>query len=303
MLACQSLGSTELARSAAVRVEFTNNLHSHDVPMIKLTRRQTKEALSSVPLDALLMGAQGAKATPLTAKQRRFAEGVAMGKTGAQAYRDAYDSNGLPVTESHEGSRLKANPLVAAQIQALALAQEAQRHSTPAALRALVIQKLTEHAISDDVQPAQRLRALELLGKVTEIAAFTERREIVKTTDAGQARTQLLDSLRSALKLGAVDAAMTLTAQATTGSFPGIDSQASMPVPITIDALPDDGPHAFEAAAGADPATRAPLDQPLGPASTLLSNPLIQSPHPDEPPVASSNNEEGRGVNFQDSGL
>ena len=184
---------------------------------------------------------------------------------------------------------------VQAQVQALAVAQEAQRHSTPAALRALVIQQLTEHAINPDVQPAQRLRALELLGKVTEVAAFTERREIVKTTDAGQARAQLLDSLRSALKLGAVDAAMTLTAQPTPDSSPGLDSQSVMPMLDAIDAPSNTVTHAFEADAGDDPATRAPLEGPHCPASTLLSNPLIQSSHPDEPPVTFSSEEGGGG--------
>lgn len=270
--------------------------------MIKLSRKQTIEALSHVPLDTLLMG-QGAKTTKLTLRERRFAESLALGKSKAAAYRDAVPhSTGKPETQSRRGQELAKSGAVQAQIQALALAAEAQRHSTPAALRALVIQKLTEHAISDDVQPAQRLRALELLGKVTEIAAFTERREIIKTTDANAARSALLDSLRSALKMGAVDAAITLTSSPTLSGSPGIDSQASMPMPDVIDALPDDAPHAFEPAAGADPATRTPLEGPHCPASTLLSNPLIQSPHPDEPPNF-SNNEEGGGVNFPESGL
>jgi hypothetical protein len=264
--------------------------------MIKLSRKQTKEALSSVPLDALLMGVQGAKSTPLTASQRRFAQSLALGKSKAASYRDAVPhSTGKPETQSRRGQEMAKLGVVRAQVQALALAAEAQRHSTPAALRALVIQKLTEHAISDDVQPAQRLRALELLGKVTEIAAFTERREIVKTTDAGQARTQLLDSLRSALRSGAVDAAMTLTASPTPGSSPGIDSQAVMPMSSVIDAPSNTVTPAFDDAASADPATRAPLDQPHCPAPTLLSNPHTQSPHPDEPPVTFSNNEGGGG--------
>jgi hypothetical protein len=180
-------------------------------------------------------------------------------------------------------------------VDALVLAQEAQRHSTPAALRALVIQQLTEHAINPDVQPAQRLRALELLGKVTEVAAFTERREIIKSTDVNTARSALLDSLRSALKAGAVDAAMTLTAQPTPDSSQAIDSQASMPMPDAVDAPPEGNPHALDAPPDADPATRAPLDQPHCPASTLLSNPHTQSPQPDEPPVTFSNNEGGGG--------
>jgi hypothetical protein len=154
---------------------------------------------------------------------------------------------------------------------------------------------LTEHAISDDVQPAQRLRALELLGKVTEVAAFTERREIVKSTDSNTARSALLDSLRSALKMGAVDAAMTLTASPTLDSSQAIDSQAYMPMLDAIDAPSNSVTPAFDDVASADPATRTPLEGPHCPASTLLSNPLIQSSHPDEPPVTFSSEEGGGG--------
>jgi hypothetical protein len=69
----------------------------------------------------------------------------------------------------------------------------------------LVIERLTAHAIDDGIPPAQRLRALELLGKVTEIAAFTERRELVKITDSATARDKLLLSLREVLKAQAID--------------------------------------------------------------------------------------------------
>jgi hypothetical protein len=269
-------------------------------------------------MDTLLLGAQGAKSTPLTAKQRKFAEGVALGKTGAQAYREAYDSQGKAITQAHEGSRLKNNPAVAAQIQALALAQEAQRHSSPAALRALVIQQLTEHAINPDVQPAQRLRALELLGKVTEVAAFTERREVIKTTDAGTARSQLLDSLRSALKAGAVEAAVTQPSLGATNPAPPATDQgpgsegpgydvplAGLRVPqlervlcnAQGDAYQGDGtPQAIASAAGDGAGMGAPLDRPLACAPTLLSIPDIRTPPFDEPPPITFPNEEGEGV-------
>jgi hypothetical protein len=224
-VACQVLMRAENSAKRKSAGRIHTYLHTYYVPAMKLTRKQTREALASVPMDTLLLGVQGAKSTPLTAKQRKFAEGVALGKTGAQAYREAYDSQGKPVTQAHEGSRLKNNPAVAAQIQALALAQEAARHSSPAALRALVIQQLTQHAINPDIQPAQRLRALELLGKVTEVAAFTERREVIKTTDAGTARSQLLDSLRSALQAGAVDAAVTQPSLGATNPTPPATGQ------------------------------------------------------------------------------
>jgi hypothetical protein len=44
------------------------------------------------------------------------------------------------------------------------------------------------------------------LGKVTEVAAFTERRELIKVSDSGQARAKLIQTLRDAMRAGAVDA-------------------------------------------------------------------------------------------------
>jgi hypothetical protein len=53
--------------------------------------------------------------------------------------------------------------------------------------------------------PAQRVKCLELLGKITEVALFTERREVVKVSDAAQVRAALLDSITTAIKAGADD--------------------------------------------------------------------------------------------------
>lgn len=129
-----------------------------------------------------------------------------MGATKAGAYREAYDTHTTPGAQSVEGRRIAANPRVALQIEAFKVAAEARRYATPAALRSLVIEQLTQIAINPDVKDAQRLRALELLGKVTEVAAFTERRELVKVTESGDARTRLVDSLRQALAVVDVQA-------------------------------------------------------------------------------------------------
>lgn len=174
--------------------------------MSKLTRKQVAEGLQSVPIDVVLLGAAGAKQTKLTPKQKKFAEGIANGKSKAAAYRDAYDSKGNGHTQSRRGQDLAKHSAVRAQIDALTLAAEARKYATPAALRSLVIERLTAHAIDDTINPAQRLRALELLGKVTEIAAFTERREIVRTEKAGDARAALLEIIRNALRHNVTDA-------------------------------------------------------------------------------------------------
>lgn len=175
-------------------------------PRPKLTREQIREGLKSQPMEALLLGAGNAKKTTLTAKQQKFAQALASGETKAGAYRSAYDTSSKPAIQSLEGQRLAAHPAIALQVDALRLAAEARAYATPPALRALVLERLTAHAIDPDVKPAQRLRALELLGKVTEVAAFTERRELVKITDSSQARTKLIQTLRDAMRAGAVDA-------------------------------------------------------------------------------------------------
>lgn len=239
-------------------------MNSQKIPAQKLSRRKVAEALKTVPVDVVLLGAAGAKTTKLTAKQKAFAEGIALGKTKAAAYRDAYDSQAKPKTQSEEGQRLAAHPAIARQIEAITLANDAAKYATPAALRALVIQQLTEHALNDDVKPAQRLRALELLGKVTEVAAFTERREIIKTTDASTARAMLLENLRQAIKATAIDARI-------------IEAQPGKGNSVTL-AQADElhtqaGPGRLDKGQDADPTHPPPPAQPEASAHPMLSNP------------------------------
>jgi len=172
---------------------------------MKLSRKQIKEGLQAQPMEAILMGA----ATPtkrLTQSQIRFAEQLAMGKTKAEAFRrsrpNGRESKAKPHSASRRGQELAASSAIQAQVEAFKAAMEARKHATPEALRALVIEQLTAHAINEDHPPAQRLRALELLGKVTEVAAFTERRETRQVVDASVLRAKLLDTLQAALGKG-----------------------------------------------------------------------------------------------------
>lgn len=158
--------------------------------------------MQTVSMQSILVGASNTKERRLTTKQIRFAEALAMGETKAASYRKAYNTKGKPVTQSHEGSRLAASPAISAQVEAFRVAIEAQRYATPLALRALVIERLTNTALDPEVKPAQKLRALELLGKVTEVACFTERREIIRTDNPTEARDKLVQSLRLALSSG-----------------------------------------------------------------------------------------------------
>ena len=181
-----------------------------------------RESLDSVPMDTVLLGVAGARELKLTAKQKAFAREIALGETKAGAYRKAYKSKAKPKTAHSNGAKLANDARIAAYSEAINRAMEVQALQTPAQLRALVVSELTKHAIDDDLPPAQRLRALQLLGTVTEVAAFTERREVIKTTNSQDARAQLMDSLMMAIKQGATDvddsAAASLLAELNAGT-------------------------------------------------------------------------------------
>lgn len=168
----------------------------------KLTRAQLTQALDTVPLSHVLGKTVSRELTP---KQKRFALEVAKGSTGAAAYRKAYSPKGKPKTHGDNASRLKGDERVQAEIQALQLAIRAQEYQTPAALRALVIQSLVGVITDPDSKPGQITAAAKVLGTVTEVAAFTERKEVRTITSSETARAQVLEQLRTLVQGSAVD--------------------------------------------------------------------------------------------------
>lgn len=165
--------------------------------MHKLTKKQIKDGLDLIPMDRLLLGT--GTDIKLTTKQKNFAEQLAKGETKVGAYRKAYNTKGKPAHQRNDAYKLSLNPHVALLAERIGLALEAQKYQTPAHIRALTIHELTRHAISEDTAPAQRIKALELLGKITEVALFTERRETVVTTDSSDARAKLMNAMRLAI--------------------------------------------------------------------------------------------------------
>ena len=173
---------------------------------MKLTRKQIKEGLDQVPIEAVLLGSAKRGEVKLTAKEKRFAEEMARGATKSDAYRIAYNPKGKRETINKRASEISKREGVQGYCEAIQAAIQAERFTTPAGLRALTIHELKKHALDESFPPAQRVKCLELLGKITEVALFTERREVIKVDDTQAARAKLLDSIKSAIKLDAIDA-------------------------------------------------------------------------------------------------
>ena len=172
---------------------------------MRLTRKQVKEALEQTPIEQVILGSVGAREVTLTPKQREFARQIALGESKAGAYRKSRDSKAKPSTASRKGVALASQDHIRAQVEAFKAAFEAQKYQTPAHLRALAIHELTKHALDSDCPPAQRIKALELIGKMTEVALFTERREIVQVVDSDAIKARLMDTLRTITQADAVD--------------------------------------------------------------------------------------------------
>jgi hypothetical protein len=167
----------------------------------RLTRKQIEEGLDTVPVSSLLSGSR----RELTAKQAKFARDVALGATKADAYRNNYN-----VTSKHtivnKPYALARDERVKAEIEAIKRAQEAEHIKSPAALRSLVIQTLVEVATNPDTKDATRLQAVKILGGVTEVAAFTERKETKVITSSTDARAEIMAELRALTNAHASDA-------------------------------------------------------------------------------------------------
>lgn len=165
-----------------------------------MPRSRVREALQSVPLETVLGQAHRA----LTPKQRKFALEVAKGNTKADAYRASYN-----VTSKHSMAKdpytIAKDPRVAQEIQAIELAIAAQEYQTPAALRQLVIHSLVKVITDPESKPGQITAAAKVLGTVTEVAAFTERKEVRTISSSESARNEVLEQLKELVRSNATD--------------------------------------------------------------------------------------------------
>jgi hypothetical protein len=170
---------------------------------MKLSRKTLEKAAETLPISAIL---GKTVSDGLTTKQKNFARAIAMGATKADAYRTAYKPDAKPSSLNNDPYRIASDPRIVREIEAYTLAIEAEKHRTPAALRSLVIQGLVQVALDADTKDSVKVQALKTLGTVTEVAAFTERKEVRSITSSDDARARVMAELRGLLSAGATDA-------------------------------------------------------------------------------------------------
>ena len=161
----------------------------------KLTRAQIKAGLDQVPIQQLLSSGEG-KTPKITSKMKAFAHALAMGETKAAAYRRSHNPKPAPSTMVTAPYKLAADTRIQREVEAYKLAIEAEKHRTPAQLKALLVQQLVEHSLNPEFPAAQRMRALQLIGNLFEVGAFLEQKQTTVIHKSADIRARLLDRLQ-----------------------------------------------------------------------------------------------------------
>ena len=123
-----------------------------------------------------------------------------MGATKASAYRKAYKPDASKRTLAGAPYELSKDPRISREIEAYQLAIEAAQHRTPSALRELVISGLVEIALSPDTKDAVKVQALRTIGTITEVSAFTERKEVRTISSSETAKASILAQLQTLMQ-------------------------------------------------------------------------------------------------------
>ena len=165
---------------------------------IKLSRKQITEGLKHAPIEQILVGVHNVDKVNLTKKQKDFARKVAEGKPKAKAYREAYDSQAKPQSQAEQANRLAKNPKIATMIEAFKVANEAREYLIPAQIRTMAIQNLVSIAVSEGEKTSNKLKALELIGKMSEVSLFNETKTHLHLHSSADIKGKLLEGLRLA---------------------------------------------------------------------------------------------------------
>ncbi len=144
--------------------------------VIRLYPHKSTERAIAKAQERLDKGQLSKRGHRLTGKQEIFCQRIVDGYTQADAIRAAYD-----VSKSSNqaiyvmGCKAMANPKIVERVAEIRAARDRVTSLDGVALKAFVIERLKIEA-EEAKQDGARVRALELLGKLTEVGAFAEQR-------------------------------------------------------------------------------------------------------------------------------
>jgi hypothetical protein len=158
-----------------------------------MNRKAIKDLVKDKGIEAAMRVPKGT----LTPKMRRFAEQVALGNTGADAYRIAYNAKGKPATVGNHASQLKSQDRIKNEIERIERANQLAALHSAAGLHSIVISTLAEIATNPESKDATRVQAVKAIGQLVGVDAFRETKRIERVESSSDIRQQILDQLRT----------------------------------------------------------------------------------------------------------
>ena len=170
-----------------------NRLSSRQISERSEQQTMSRKAIRSLVKEKGIEGAMRLPKGTLTPKMKRFAEAVAMGNTGADAYRAAYSNTQKPKTIGDNASRLKADSRIKTEIERIQRANELAAYHSYEGLRSIVISTLAEIATNPDEKGATRVQSVRAIGQLVGVDAFRETKR-VREQILGQLKSMMLAS-------------------------------------------------------------------------------------------------------------
>ena len=164
-------------------------------------RQSIKEELKDNPYVDILSGL----GKGLTAKQKRFAEEIAKGEKGSEAYRRAYNTKATPKTIANHAYTLKNRGDIQATIEAIERANEVMKYQTAEGLRSLAVSTLVDVLTNPDTSAATRIQTARIIGTMTEVSLFTHRTESKVIHSSEDIKAKILKEINSLMSGSAED--------------------------------------------------------------------------------------------------
>ena len=166
-----------------------------------MPRATVKEEIKNNPFVDVL----GGLGKGLTPKQKRFAEEIVKGETGAGAYRKAYNPKGKPKTIANDAYKLKSRPDISATIEAITRANEVMKYQTAEGLRSLAVSTLVDVLTNPETSQAVKVQCARTIGTMTEVSLFTHRTESKVIHSSEDIKAKILKEISSLMNSSAED--------------------------------------------------------------------------------------------------
>ena len=164
-------------------------------------RQSIKEELKDNPFIDVL----GGLGKGLTSKQKRFAEEIAKGEKGSEAYRRAYNTKATPKTIANHAYTLKNRGDIQATIEAIERANEVMKYQTAEGLRSLAVSTLVDVLTNPDTSQAVKVQCARTIGTMTEVSLFTHRTESKVIHSSEDIKAKILKEINSLMNGSAED--------------------------------------------------------------------------------------------------